>query len=233
MNIIYYKPFLMDEYIQKLIDIHNGLSFSDKSKLNSEIPEQLMAVKHITPDCIVLELGGSIGRNSCVINSILDTKTNHVVVEPSTKELSILQQNRDSNDFEFFIENSAISKVPLYSLYWYTHLTQIPGSVEVNTINYDNFLEKYKLKFNTLVIDNEGHFVGMLKDYPIILDGIKLLIIEHDFNTEDDLCYFKKTLTQSGFTMTDTFLKNERYGPGINWSDGLNTDPIFVSVWKK
>jgi len=33
--------------------------------------------------------------------------------------------------------------------------------------------------------------------------------------------------------MKDMFLKNERYGPGINWSDGLNTDPVFVSVWKK
>lgn len=44
----------MDEYIQKLIDIHNGLSFTDKSELNKEIPEQLMAVKHITPDSVVL-----------------------------------------------------------------------------------------------------------------------------------------------------------------------------------
>ena len=145
----------------------------------------------------------------------------------------MLQENRDSNNFGFFIENSAISNVPLYSLNWQTYPTQIPDSVEVNTIGYNDVLEKYKLKFNTLVIDNEGHFVGMLKDYPTILDGIKLLIIEHDFNTEDDLCYFKKTMTQSGFTMKDMFLKNERYGPGINWSDGLNTDPIFVSVWKK
>ena len=223
----------MDEYIQKLIDIHNGLSFTDKAKLNMEIPEQLMAVKHITPDSVVLELGGSIGRNSCVINSILDTKTNHVVIEPSTKELSILQENRDSNNFGFFIENSAISNVPLYSLHWNTYPTQIPGSIEVNTIGYNDVLEKYKLTFNTLVIDNEGHFVGMLTDFPTILDGIKLLIIEHDFNTEDDLCYFKKTMTQSGFTMKDMFLKTDRYGPGMNWCDGLNTDPIFVSVWKK
>lgn len=223
----------MSECIPKLIEIHNGLSFSNKSHLNQEIPEQLMAVKHITPDSIVLELGGSIGRNSCVINSILNTKTNLVVIEPSTKELSTLQQNRDSNNFEFFIENSAISKVPLYSLDWQTYPTQIPGSVKVNTLGYNDVLEKYKLKFDTLVIDNEGHFVDMLKDFPTILDNIKLLMIEHDFNTEDDLCYFKKTMTQSGFTMNDMFLKNQRYGPGINWSDGLNTDPIFVSVWKK
>ena len=223
----------MDEYIQKLLDIHNKISFSNKSKLNEEIPEQLMAVKHITPDSIVLELGGSIGRNSCVINSILDNKSNHIVVEPSTGELTTLTQNRDSNHFGFFIENSAISNVPLYSLGWQTYTVQIPNSVQVKTIDYNDLLEKYKLKFNTLVIDNEGHFVGMLKDYPAILDDIRLLIIEHDFNTEDDLCYFKQIMTQSGFIMSDMFLKNERYGPGINWVDGLNTDPVFVSVWKK
>jgi hypothetical protein len=223
----------MDEYIQKLLDIHNKISFSNKSNLNEEIPEQLMAVKHITPDSIVLELGGSIGRNSCVINSILDNKSNHIVVEPSTGELTTLTQNRDSNHFGFFIENSAISNVPLYSLGWQTYTVQIPNSVQVKTIDYNDLLEKYKLKFNTLVIDNEGHFVGMLKDYPAILDDIRLLIIEHDFNTEDDLCYFKQIMTQSGFIMSDMFLKNERYGPGINWVDGLNTDPVFVSVWKK
>lgn len=229
----------MNENIQKLIDIHNGLSFSEKSQLNVELPEQLMAVKHIEPNNVVLELGGSIGRNSCVINSILNTKTNHVVIEPSTKELSILQQNRDSNNFGFFIENSAISKHPLYqgtgALEWHTFTSPSSNTfpVSVNTIDYNTLVEKYKLTFDTLVIDNEGNFVDMLKDFPTILDNIKLLIIEHDFNTEDDLCYFKKTMTQSGFSMNDMFLKNERYGPGINWSDGLNTDPVFVSVWKK
>ena len=34
----------MDEYIQKLIDLHNSISFSDKTQLNKEIPEQLMAI---------------------------------------------------------------------------------------------------------------------------------------------------------------------------------------------
>lgn len=223
----------MDEYIQRLLNIHEALFFSHKNDLNKEIPEQLMAVKHISPQDIVLELGGSIGRNSCVINSILDIKTNHVVIEPSLKELPLLQQNKESNNFGFHIESSAISNFPLYSLNWSTYKTPVPNSVEVNVIKYNDLINKYNLKFNTLIIDNEGNFVDMLKDFPNILDDIRLLIIEHDFNTEDDLCYFKKTMTERGFKMSDYFLKNERHGPGINWSDGLNTDPIFVSVWKR
>ena len=49
-----------------------------------------MTVKHLKHDDCVLEFGGSIGRNSCVINTILSDKTKHVVVEPSTLELNIL-----------------------------------------------------------------------------------------------------------------------------------------------
>lgn len=223
----------MDEYIQKLLNIHNTLFFSNKKELNNEIPEQLMAIKHILPEDVVLELGGSIGRNSCVINSILHTKTNHVVIEPNLKESSVLQRNKDLNKFEFHIESSAISNFPLYSLSWSTYKTQVPSSVEVNVLTYNELIQKYNLKFNTLVIDNEGNFVDTLKDFPNILDDIRLVIIEHDFNTEDDLCYFNTTLTQRGFTMSDSFLKNDPYGPGINWPDGLKTDPIFVSAWKK
>lgn len=33
--------------------------------------------------------------------------------------------------------------------------------------------------------------------------------------------------------MIDKLLKTDKFGPGMNWSDGLKTDPIFVSVWKR
>jgi len=223
----------LNETILKLNEVHKTISFHDKNHLLQEIPEQIMALKHIQPDNIVLELGGSIGRNSCIINYILSNKSNHVVVEPSTRELDTLKYNRDINNFGFHIENSAISNFPLYSRYWYTYKTQIEGSTPVNTITFNDFISKYNLQFDTLIIDNEGNFVDMLKDFPNILDNIKLLIIEQDFNSEDDLCYFKKTMTQSGLKMVDTFLKEHQYGPGLDWIHGLNTDPVFVSVWKK
>ena len=143
------------------------------------------------------------------------------------------QQNRDLNNFKFFIENSAISSVPLYSLGWNTYKTQVENSTEVKIIDYNDLLNKYNINFDTLVIDNEGNFVDMLKDFPNILDNIRLLIIEHDFNTDDDLHYFNEIMTNKGFRVNDAFLKEEKYGPGINWSDGLVTDPIFVSVWKR
>jgi FkbM family methyltransferase len=223
----------MDRTIQKLLEVHGALAFTPPDGLQTEIPEQLMACRHIEPDDIVLELGGSIGRNSCVINSLLTNKTHHVVVEPSSTELDTLKLNRDTNNLGFHIEHSAISDIPLYSLAWYTVKTQIEGSVEVSTITYDDLYSKYNLRFNVLVIDNEGNFVDTLRVYPNILNNIKTLIIEHDFNSNEDLQYFSKHLMENNFAMVDTYGKEEKFGPGMNWGDGVVTDPIFVSVWKR
>lgn len=52
----------------ELVKIHNTLNFTDRRELTAEIPEQLMVVKHIKPTDVVLEFGGSIGRN--IINTL-------------------------------------------------------------------------------------------------------------------------------------------------------------------
>lgn len=216
--------------MEQLEIIHSKLNFT--GNLKSEVPEQIMTAKHLQSDDCVLELGGSIGRNSCVINSILTDKTKHVVVEPSKSELNILLKNRDSNTLGFQVENSAISNKQLYSKRWHTFEKPVKGSVPVNCITYDEFRQKYNLPFNVLVVDIEGNFVKMMKDSINILDNIRMIIIEHDFNTEDDYEYFKTTLENKGFECKDIYSKTEKYGPGMRWSDGLQSDPIFVSVWK-
>ena len=223
-----------DIYETQLKPIHDSLEFHpNKSQLTRELPEQIMAITHIKPDDCVLELGGSIGRNSCVINTILNNKTHHAVIEPSPKEIITLARNRDVNNLRFHIENSAISTIPLYSRGWYTYPTQIPGSTKINTLSYSEFKSKYNLPFNVLVIDNEGNFPKMLSDTPEILNGIRLLIIEHDFHTQNHYDFFKNTLNNKGFTLKTKFLKETKYAPGMNWADGLNTDPIFVSAWER
>tara|TARA_Y100000389_G_scaffold201059_2_gene242879 strand:+ start:5166 stop:6359 length:1194 start_codon:yes stop_codon:yes gene_type:complete len=216
--------------IRNLKKIHNTLQFT--GGIFSEVPEQIMIIRHLQDTDCVLELGGSIGRSSCIINSILSDKSNHVVVEPSKSELNTLEKNRDVNNLHFHIENSAISTKQLYSKGWYTHDTQISGSVPVNCIPFEN-LQKYKLSFNVLVIDNEGNFVQMLKDFPNVLNGIRMVQIEHDFHCQEDLDYFTKTLHDCGFSCVDTLKKVDPHGPGWKWKDGVIGDPIFVSVWKK
>lgn len=216
---------------QKLHRIHSGLQF--EGNLKTEIPEQLMALKHIRSDDCVLELGGSCGRNSCLINSILSKKENHVVVEPSCLELHILRKNRDVNGLKFQIENSAISVNRLFAKGWYTFDHEVPGSREVRTISFNNLKDKYLINFNVLIIDNEGNFPSMLRSFSNILDNIRLLIIEHDFHSLDDLKYFYKTMKTTNFRCIDGFRKTDKFCPGINWVDGIVEDPLFVSVWAR
>lgn len=220
----------LDKDILNLKKLHNNLQFT--GSIFAEVPEQVMILRHLQHTDCVLELGGSIGRSSCVINSILSDKSKHVVVEPSKSELNTLKRNRDVNNLHFQIENAAISAKQLYSKGWYTHDTQIPGSVPVNCIRFED-LQKYKLSFNVLVIDNEGNFAQILKDFPTLLDGIRMVQIEHDFHSQEDLDYFTNTLHDSGFSCADTLKKVDPYGPGWKWRDGVIGDPNFVSVWKR
>ena len=85
----------IDEIVlKKLKPIHEKLThFQPIEQLCNAIPEQLMACQFIREDDRVLEFGGSLGRNSCVINTILEDKTNHVVVEPSLQEANQLLLN--------------------------------------------------------------------------------------------------------------------------------------------
>jgi len=216
----------------KLLHIHGKLDkFVPLHELRREIPEQIMACNFIKEDDCVLELGGSIGRNSCVINTILKYKKQHVVLEPSITEASRLLTNKTNNNLEFQIEQSALSDKPLYSKGWYTYTENIEGTVQVNTITYEQLKNKYDLSFNVLVVDNEGNFVSTLKSYPSILDNIRLLLIEHDFNSKEDLHFFNETMLTNGFHLERKYMKNDKYGPGDRWSDGVIGDPIFVSAW--
>lgn len=223
----------MEDLEKQLFEIHDKINFNNKRLLKKEIPEQLMVLKHLNENNKVLELGGSIGRNSCIINYLLKDKTNHVIIEPSKKELNILEKNRDINNFEYIIENSALSDVKLYSRGWNTYTEKVNKSVEVNIISYNKLINKYNINFDTLIVDCEGHFVNIIKTFPEILNNIKLINIEHDFNNEEDINYFYDIMKKNNFIMVDKMNKGEKYCPNINWGDGVKSDPIFISVWKK
>jgi predicted O-methyltransferase YrrM len=99
---------MSSELQEKLHRIHNTLRI-DHGSLNEEVPEQLMVVKYLTGTEKVLEIGGNIGRNSLVINSILKDNKNLVVLESDSSIADQLLENRNLNNFNFHIENSALS----------------------------------------------------------------------------------------------------------------------------
>lgn len=184
----------------KLREMHRVMPFSFGT-LQEEYPEQLMSIMYLDSESKVLEIGGNVGRNSCIIASILSDDKNLVVLECCDEYANQLKQNKDQNNLNFSIEVSALSKVPLIQKEWNTQISDIeyPGWKKVNTITYDEIEKKYNIIFDTFVLDCEGAFYQILKDDPECLKNIKTIIIENDFQTIEHKIYVDEVLASYGF----------------------------------
>ena len=190
-----------------LQSIHQELKL-DHGTFYDEYPEQLMAVKYIKGNEKVLELGGNIGRNSLVIGYLLNKCNNNnlVTLESDPEICAQLRHNRDINNLDFFVEDLALSKRGLIQIGWNTIVSDevVEGFKKVNTITLDNLREKYKIDFDTLVLDCEGAFYYILMDMPEILDGVNLIIMENDYKCIEHKQYVDKVLLERGFCVDYT-----------------------------
>ena len=233
-----------DEYIQLKIDILNNkliyfISEHDannrliniQSKLNikygsfnEELSEQKMVSRYLTGNEKVLELGGNIGRNSLIIASILTNSNNLVVLESDEDIANLLIENRNINNFNFQIENSALSKQKLIQKGWNTIPSDIliPEYKWVNTITLEELKNKYCIEFDTLILDCEGAFYYILMDMPEILNNINLIIMENDYTDISNKHYIDEKLIQNNF-----YRDYAEYGGWGPCSD------YFWEVWKK
>ena len=211
------------ENIRKLEDIHSNLILN-YGIMEEEVPEQLMAQRFLTGKEKVLEIGGNIGRNSLVISTILEDESNLVVLESNSYIAEQLEENRDYNNFKFKIEKSALSKRKLIQRGWETipSDTLLKGYSWVNTISIEELREKYKINFDTLVLDCEGAFYYILMDMPEILENIKLIIMENDYDDIKKYEYVKNKIEKEGFTRI-------YFEPG-GWKKYTSN---FYEVWEK
>jgi len=179
--------------------IHNKLQIIDGT-LNDELIEQKMVVKYLTGNEKVLEIGSNIGRNSLVIASIVNN-ANFLTLESDRDVFKQLQVNKNLNNFTFHIENSALSKRKLIQKKWDTKPSDVleEGFKWVNVVDWDELKLKYPIDFDTLVLDCEGAFYYILKDMPEILDNIKLIIMENDYNDLSHKIYVDDVLRKYNF----------------------------------
>jgi len=217
------KPEMVIDYNVKLNILHSKLNLKYGS-FNEELPEQKMAVRYLKGNEKVLEIGGNIGRNSLIIASIIINNNNFVSLESDKEIANQLIENRDLNKFTFAVENSALSKRKLIQKGWDTKPSEIieEGYKEVNIISYNELLEKYNINFDTLILDCEGAFYYILMDMPEILNNIKLIIMENDYNDITHKNYIDDQLIKRGFY-------NE-YREAGGWGVCYNN---FFEVWKK
>lgn len=208
---------------QKIIQIHSTLNINYGSFYH-ELPEQKMAIKYLHGNEKVLEIGGNIGRNSLVISRILQNPRDLVVLESDTDIAKQLLENRNINNLDFIIENSALSKRKLIQSGWITIESDVllDGYKHVNTITYEELLSKYNIEFDTLVLDCEGAFYYILMDMPEILQNINLIIMENDYNEIKEKDYIDDVLIKNNFY--------RHYVEGGGWGPCCDN---FFEVWKK
>lgn len=215
-----------------LAQLHGQLKLM-YGNFREELPEQQMIFKHIQSNSKILELGANIGRSSVIANALLSDKTKHLCVESIPDTCQKLKKNRDLNNLKFQVFEGAISNSSLYQdpNEWRSSKKDKKGYVQINTKPYSYIVSKYNIDFDTLIADCEGCVTTLLEENEYILNNIKLIIIEHDFNNKKQLDYFSKLMSKYNFTMVDKITKKSI---GLtNWKDGVQSDPIFVSVWKK
>lgn len=207
----------------KLERIHSKLKILHGT-LNDELPEQKMAVKYLTGNEKVLEIGGNIGRNSLVIASILNDSRNLVSLECDVNIANKLEENKQLNNLNFNIECSALSNRRLIQKGWDTipHNKLLPGFNWVNTITLEQLNNKYNINFDTLVIDCEGAFYYILMDMPELLNGINLIIMENDYHDINKKNYVDDVLKNNNFDRV--YVESGGWGPCYN---------NFFEVWKK
>jgi FkbM family methyltransferase len=214
-----------DFYENKLETIHNSVKL-DFGSFKEEYPEQIMAIKYLTGNEKVLEIGGNIGRNTLVIASILKENCKHFVsLESDSFIASQLIHNRDINKFNFHIENSALSKRKLMQRGWDTIVVTdgiLDGYNPVNTINFSELYSKYNIDFDTLVLDCEGAFYYILMDMPEVLNNINLIIMENDYWDINKKNFVDNILLQNGFKVD--YRKHGGWGPCFD---------KFYEVWKR
>ena len=213
------------EPIEKLKHLHSKLSLNNGS-FDDELPEQTMAATYLRGKESVLEIGGNIGRNSLIIASILKDSKNLVVLESDPYISNQLKENRDINGLYFHIESAALSKRKLIQRGWDTIVSNdvLEGYNPVTTITYSELMDKYKIPFDTLVLDCEGAFYYILHDMPEILDGIKLIIMENDYYDITHKEYIDDVLKKNNFYVD--------YSESLDWSCFPTRDNFF-EVWKR
>lgn len=164
-----------------------------------EYHEQLLAVTFVPATAKVLELGANVGRNTCVIGTLLSDPSRLVTFETIHFEACVTKINLAKCGLHSVnVETAALSSMRLEQSQWLTR--PIPprqrvaskGWTEVKTMSYETVLAKYGT-FDTLVADCEGALLFILRDSPQLLDTVRLIIVENDYK---DLAHYEEVATR-------------------------------------
>ena len=215
----------------KLVWIHEKLQINHGTFKEEDVEQRLVA-KYITGKEKVLELGGNIGRVALVTAYILNHHDNidFVSMECNTDIAIQLCENRTINKLQFYIEPTALSKRALIQNGWHNveSNTLLPGHLPVTNTTMEVLKQKYRIDFDTLIVDCEEAFYFILMDMPEILSGIQLIIMENDYLEQYKKSYVDEILIKNNFHVI--------YCEKGGWPEEYNRFPCYhniYEVWKK
>jgi len=130
-----------------------------------EINEKSLLDLILSQEDNVIELGGGIGVQSCLINASLNSPSNHVVVEANNDLIDVLKRHRELNDAEYTIVHAAYSPTQLKVSFGVRDESRILGSskhrntekeITVSTTDIETLADKKGFNEYTVVADIEG-----------------------------------------------------------------------------
>ena len=174
----------------------------------------------------VLELGCNVGRVTLVLSHLVDP-SNIVAIDASPKFVETCRRNLLRNGISGVrLVSKAISNVPLTLRDWDTFVTDsnapLPqGHEPVETITWPSFRDIYGT-FDVLVVDCEGGLFPILQDHPDFLDGIRIIVIENDFQTAEQTKWVDSFFMNKGYQLV--------YDKPL-FFDGCVRKDHFYSIW--
>ena len=149
------------------LNLHKMIRFAERAYVmecqqggEPEWGERDMVFKYLDPSACVLEFGGGAGSVSSLIQKILNTPTNHVVVEPGGDGemfggLKQLRKNKKACNSTFHIVDHVLEKG-------------------------EDVRSKVSKSFDTIVADCEGCLYEEYKKNPELFSSVKTIIVERD-----------------------------------------------------
>lgn len=180
---------------------------------NYEAPERAAVARYLSLDAPLIELGGSIGILSCIVNKRLKNPSAHIVVEANPLAIPFLEKNREANRCKFQIVNRAVAygrdTVAFYpSSYLSDSAIEVRGDqpeVEVPTVQLGKLASQHGFSRYNLLCDIEGEEIEMVANDADAFASIDTIIMENHarFTGEDKVRSMMQRLSDMGFRLID------------------------------
>ena len=204
-----------------------------------EAGERELIRQFLRADDRVIELGGCIGVLSCLVNSQLIWRNNHLVVEANPELIPLLRRHRELNRASFQIEECAVSTDPEVTFALHRLMTQsgifAQGDTRQIRVRGRSLADLHDSHgpFNALLMDVGGSELEILKSSSDLLLEYRLVIIE--LHKEplgiEGLKECRRILTSVGLKCSAVFQSVEAWTrPEPYLSDQL---PTLPGLWRE